>query len=88
MLSKDAFVARVTLRPCTRLLLSGPGAEPHPLLGVSRDCGLVINPVPRDVTYAIFALRPHAKVLYTSPWPSAGITGLDFIDCCVSRPFY
>ena len=58
MLSKDAFVARVTLRPCTRLLLSGPGAEPHPLLGVSRDCRLVIKPVLRDVIDAIFSRDP------------------------------
>ena len=64
-----------------------PGGEPHPLLGVSRDCRLVMKPVLRDVIDAIFSRRPAAKLVYTSPRPPGGIIGLDFIDCCVSRPF-
>ena len=55
---QGCFLVRVTLRRCTRNSSVVPGAEPHPLLGVSRDCRLVIKPVLRDVIDAIFSRDP------------------------------
>ena len=68
-----------------------PGVEPHATLVASP--GSCCASTSLDLLGARCDVIPssvvsHAKLLYTSPWPSGGLVGLDLIEFCVSRPFY
>ena len=90
MLSKDAFGASFAARLHTLAQL--PGVEPHATSGVTRVLLCVYE---LDLLGALGMMsmpqalhKSQAKLVHTSPWPSGGIIGLDFIDFSVSRPFY